>query len=197
MTRIADYDASLSAFYSLNDGDMDRPISFGSLSRTATAALEGSEFRVSGFVSRDWSVQGLNLVPYAGLEYSDLSFDAFTETGADALNLSVDTLDGTRLLGEAGIRISKQQGRQQDGFVPTGYLGYRFDFDHDDLMVGASLMGQSHAVRAMDRGNGAFVLGAGISGTTSSGMNLYLRYDAELSDTFSSHKASGGIKMTF
>lgn len=192
-TRVGSLDATLLAFYGSNDGEMGRTISFGSISRTAAADLDGSEFRVSGFVSRKMSTDGLVFSPYAGLEYSDLSFDAFSETGADALNLSVDKLDGTRFLGEVGVGFSGESG----GIAPSGYVGYRYDFDHDNLMVGASLMGQSHLVGAQDRGNGTFVFGAGISSATSSSIGFYLRYDGEMSGEFSSHQGSGGIRVTF
>lgn len=185
----------VSGFYGNNDGDMTRTISYGGVSRTAVGDLSGNEFRVSGRLSMEMGNAAGGFQPFIAVEYSTLSFDAFTETGADGLNLAVHEMNGNRFHGEFGMSYQGNLG----GFHPTAHVAYRYAFDEDHPEITSSFTGGGTAftVEAQERGRGSVVFGLGLVGEVSDSVTIFVNYNGDISSNLNSHAGSAGLLFNF
>jgi uncharacterized protein with beta-barrel porin domain len=77
--------------YSLNLYNMERKINFGGLNRTASSSPTGNQFNAYGESGYDLNLKPLVVTPDVSLSYSHLWVGSFTESGAGALDLRVDS----------------------------------------------------------------------------------------------------------
>jgi autotransporter-associated beta strand protein len=92
--------------YTCNLYDNERNIRFPGIERTAKSEPSGSQ--VNGFLEggHDFKLGSWTVGPVASLQYSKLWIDSFTESGADALNLSVSSQSAESLQSGLGGRVS-------------------------------------------------------------------------------------------
>lgn len=188
-------DASL--FYASNNGDMTRSIAFGTFSGAAAADVDSDEFRGRLAAGFNVGTEELRFRPYGALEYSSLKVDGFTETGANALNLTVSDINGDRFIGEVGLELDGSFG---GGIVPSAYAAYRHAFDRDDRVFSAVFAGSaasSHTLIGQDGKKGLFAFGVALGGQISDGVFFSVDYDGEFNGTQTSHAIGGGIRASF
>jgi uncharacterized protein with beta-barrel porin domain len=81
-----------------------RPVSFGDIDRTASADPGAGQFNIALNLGKDWRAGNFRLGPLAGLQYTYASTAAFTEQGADSLDLGVDPVAANSLRSSLGAR---------------------------------------------------------------------------------------------
>ncbi len=153
-----------SATLARNDNSMQRRIVFGSIDRTAQSDFDSNTVALYGEATYDVAMNGWTLQPLMGLSLSRNKSDAFTETGADTLNLQVasqtvnssKTLFGAKAIfdfdkvqlqpraiwahefGDANSAMTTQlQG------APTPFTISGVDLPRDTLIAGLTLVGRT------------------------------------------------------
>jgi uncharacterized protein with beta-barrel porin domain len=81
-----------------------RPVSFGDIDRTASADPGAGQLNIALNLGKDWRAGSFLFGPLAGLQYTYASTAAFTEQGADSLDLGVDPVAANSLRSTLGAR---------------------------------------------------------------------------------------------
>jgi len=94
------------ASYSFNTNTGTRRILVGAVDRTASSAYDSGLFSIG--VEAGWPTEddGVTITPTAGLTFSTLSSDAYTETGAGNMNLTVTPDDVNTIEGKFGVKVT-------------------------------------------------------------------------------------------
>ncbi len=174
-----------------NSYDTTRSISFGTVSRTATASYGGYELgaSVEGGYRAEW--RGFEITPLASVLALRHHRSAFTETGAESLNLEAEAEDATFLQGAVGLQLARTF-TVGESFSLTPRLSARWvrEFGNDETVLNARFAGAeagSFTVCSdtIDRNSGVFSLG--LTGKLTDAFSFSLAYTGELKSRQSSH----------
>jgi len=179
-----------------NKNDGDRQIVFaGSTAKanydslTATAGLGlGRTYRLS---------ERTSIVPSLRADYTWIKDDAYTETGAGALNLKVQQNSTEQLLFTFGGKLAHEIAK---GTTATANLGVGYDVLNDQTSITAAYAGApatAFTTRGLDPSPWLLKAGLGIVKTTVSGMEIAARYDAEQRTGFLNQTASVKLRWAF
>jgi len=188
------------AGYSFNDLDSSRTIAFGGINRTASATYDANQLMVSFGVGAPIKAgsDGAYFTPTVGLAYTNVSTDAFTETGAGGLNLNSSPDDVSVLNGTLGAKFHTSIAAGAGTFQPMMRLGLAYDFIGDDATTTAQYSGGGAAFKANGAeteqfsGNGG--LGVAYLGDN---YNIGANYDVDVKSDFIGHSASVNVKVGF
>ncbi len=195
-----DFYAMGSLGYTLNWYEIDRNVIFAGLGRTANRSVNGGAFNGALETGYDFRFTKAILTPAATLFYSRARVDGFTETGADSLNLSVDSQTAESLQGGIGFRAARPfKYCGTDAMVQVSAF-YQHEFSNDSRGVNARLAqtGSGFTIQT-DRPHRDFVvLGGGLSFNIRRHLSLHANYNAELGGSeYTAHLVSAGIKWEF
>jgi len=157
-----------------------RELSFGGFNRSASADYGSLSTHAGANLSQALPLShGVSLVPALQLDYTRLQSRAYTERGADAMNLQVEgKITQALVLGvEARVNYAISEASQISTHVGAGYDAIN---DGDDLLVRyASVPGPGFSVPGSARS--PWLMKAGISYTVKPvyGTDVLLRYDAD------------------
>ena len=201
--------ASAAAAYSHGDYDFTRGIPVaGAAPLVATGNSDGDTFAVSLAASYDIAQQlglntsnGLRVAPIIRFDHVSADFNGFTEKGAGILNQTVDGAGWDRSWAGAGIQVSAAF-ETDGGAVVKPELELRFDhaFGDDNAHVASRIPGVAGAAfnsAGAIEGDDALALGAGVKIEFNQTTSAHIRYDGAFSGDSNSHRASGGITITF
>ena len=134
----------IASFASMQN-DSKRTINFGGLSRTAAAKFDSSITSLKvGYEYDDMGSNGTSFVPKTDFTYTSVSNDAYTETGADNLNLKVAKSSNQYATARAGFEVSKTT--LASGSSATPFM---------NLMVGYDVVNDRGETQATFTGGGA------------------------------------------
>ena len=86
--------------------EMERAINLPGMRRVAYSEPDASIFSTKWRLVKEFTAGNWHFGPEAAVRYADVNIDSYTETGAGALNLDVDSQDARSLTGEAGGYLS-------------------------------------------------------------------------------------------
>jgi outer membrane autotransporter protein len=144
--------------------------------------------------------EATSLEPTVSVRQSHLAQDAFTETGAPGLDLSVGRKNLDSLVSDVGIRVVETWFEKKRHPLS---LGLRTGWDHEFLNTDNSIAAQF----ADEPGNGNFIVqgtprdrnaaALGLDGNIrlTRSTNVFLNYSTMLSSMEISHSLVGGIKV--
>jgi outer membrane autotransporter protein len=181
--------------------EVRRGLLFGGIDREARGGFGGGQ----GFVSLErgvsLTISRCVLQPYAGVQYIHLRQNGFSETGAEALNLTVDSLDADSLRGMLGGRL---QFPGLSGSVGQRLFELRAMWLHEFLATTsvvdaffAPTNGGSYAVQGLGLGRDWAILGCGLQRDLPGGWSLYTNYDAQVNHRQVFHVGSMGLQFTW
>ncbi len=186
--------------YSKNSYETKRYIDFGAISRVATGSYYGRD--ISGYVEGGYripTVAGFAVTPYVTFLALQNHRDAFTEKGADALNLDADSENTLSLQGSLGARVARQFCVNKAVLLtPEVSARWIHEFGDDEAMLNARFAGTpsgSFTVYSdrFDRDSGVFSLG--VTGKVKDAWSFFLAYDAQLRSKESVHAVTGGARL--
>ncbi len=184
----------------ISRGDASRRLAFANLDRTASASPDGWEGNARVRIGYRLPVKGVDIVPAASLDYFYQSRDAFTEKGADSLNLRVDAVNYRTLRSHVGVDVSWDKTLQNGRVLtPKFQLGWAHERPLGDRAMSARLVGQadSFTVYGETKTNDALTAAAGISLISGQNFSLFARYSLEYRRDFSDHALSAGLNYRF
>jgi fibronectin-binding autotransporter adhesin len=200
--------ANLGAAYTLgvvsyghSDYDATRRIAFGAIDRTATANFDANEFSAYVETGLYRHVGAVVVQPLAGLQYINLERDGFTETGADALNLTVGRNSSNSFRGILGARVARPFMTESCRLiVPEVRARWMHEFLDEEEIISPSFAGVgsgSFAIQGVDAGDDFLILGTGVTAGLSDRVSVFVNYDAQFSENETAHGGNGGVQVVW
>ena len=185
--------------YAVNSSKSSRRLTFGGLNRAAKGDYDSTQYMAGVGGGMPMQVKtDVFVTPMAGLSYTRVSSDSYTETGAGNLNLKVKPDDVDVLIASLGARAHTHI-KQGDGIlVPSARAGLSYDFMADQATATGRYTGGGAAfkVKGMKAEKLAGNFGLGLAyddGAWSVGAN----YDAEVKSGYTGHSASLEARVKF
>lgn len=178
-----------------------RPISFGSVDRTASADYNGyalSTLAEAGYEFRP--TERLSIRPLANLQYAWLMTESFTESGADSLNLTTDSLTTNSLRAGLGARLTYEHALESGGrVIPAVRALWTHELLDTDVTYNSSLpganTGREFPVAGVETSRDRAVLGAGVTYEMDDGPALSVGYNGTVSATEQVHGVRLGLSF--
>ena len=195
--------------FGYNSYDNTRNIKF--LGRKADSEHDGQEYLAYFGGGYDFNLGGWILGPIGSLQYVYLKEDAFTESGAGAMSMSVDSRDSSSLQSALGLRFAKV-------FDVTSLFAEVFDIDsvklmpelraewlHEFLQGAGSVTsrfaaaGGSFTVQGQEPGRDGAALGARLNMAFAKNVYVYVNYELLLQGGAgpTAHSLWAGLRVEF
>jgi len=192
--------------FAFNKYDTSRHFTFGDINRTATANFDGQQYSVYGEIGyldlfeRDiFDRDKFLFIPVASLRFSQLNLDAYTEEGAGALNLNVDSEHFQSLESGFGARLSFNTVLGDISIVPEIYAMWFYDYigntyETNSVFVGG---GGSFKTEGADPPRHSLNAGIDLSMVLGDPMEVVAGYNITAKQDYMSHAAIGTVKYKF
>lgn len=188
----------------LNSGyaqtDAERLIDFPGVYRTATARFDGWEINPRLRAGYRLPTDILDIVPVAGLDYFHHFRNGFAESGADSLNLQVNSIGNRTLRSYLGIETSKEARLQKDTVLkPLFRIGWAREVPLDSRELTARLAGQPDEFTVIGDDRSADILAASLGFTLTRAGNLSISalFGTELRQGATDRSFSLGMNYRF
>ncbi len=144
-------------------------------------------FNAEGNVGFDLIEGPLKFAPVLGVQYANLSQDAFTETGG--LNLAVNADDVSFLDLKAGFEASSTYEAGEWSARPLVRAAYVYDAIGDERVLSASFVGAPtpFTLRSTEPGQSRAEFGAGLEVSNAQGVAISVEYDGEAASNYTAH----------
>lgn len=178
--------ANLAATYGF--GSVDTNHAIGGVSTASYGIITSGALAETGY---RFDLDGLNVTPSVGLDFTDVRSDGFTETGGLALTASSYSADRTRIW--AGLNIGQHFG-DFDWSVYGRLVGV---ISGDERLLPVTFGNTPMAVTGNPDAKIGADAGARVSYKLAQGGELIARYDGRFRDGFTAHSARVGVKVSF
>lgn len=189
--------------YGIQDYDIQRVIELiGSPNVTASGDADGSVFSLSvGARYTVYESDTFKISPIAHVEHVSAKRDAYNETGAGILDLTVEAERFDRTFVGAGVRFeAESEGAGGITYKPQLDLMYEHAFGDGAAVVGSSttnIQGIEFTTRGGDQSRNQVAVGAGIAMDITDRVSAHIRYDGNYASGFTSHRGSAGVSVSF
>ena len=185
--------------FAANSNKTSRQLTFGGLKRTAGASYDSTQYMAS--VGGGMPIQvktGVFVTPAAGLSYTRVSADSYTETGAKNLNMKVAPDDVDVFLASAGVRAHTRIKQGNGAFVPSARAGLSYDLAGNKATATGSYTGGGAAFKVEGAKAEKLAGNLGLGLTYESGpWSLGANYDTQFKSGFTGHSASLEARIKF
>jgi len=189
-------DATLAGAY--NKYDISRQVSF--LNRAATSDPTGYTVSAKTSAGQRYAFEGYGLTPTASLEYTRFNQGAYTETGAGAANLSVESVNSNFLESGLGGKIDRSWDTDFGSIIPELSAMWMHEWLTQDRSLSVNMTGMPGTVISQttaEGANDALRIGAGVRAFHDDGLALTLRYQAEIEEHASSQSLMCEAQVVF
>lgn len=174
-----------------------RVTQMGNVSETADASYDSTMTFLSVRVSRSLFDQGADVVPFLGVSYIRIKQDAFLESNAETLGLSVDEAEASSSIFSAGVSLHRNS-TGFSGLNVTGLIRYDHDFNahsDDEHDIKASFIHTPENAQTFSGQNrGGNILNLGLSGQYNFGKNISLGFGLTYALSESGEESGIGLK---
>ncbi|MBN2189823.1 MAG: autotransporter outer membrane beta-barrel domain-containing protein, partial [Candidatus Aureabacteria bacterium] len=182
-----------------NKYEGSRTVTFGNIARTADSDYDGRQY--SAYIEGGCALEinGPEITPIASLRYIYLHLDDYTESGADALNLKVDSQDYDFLQSGLGARFAYPIRNAEMTFIPEIHGMWLYDFVGDEQQATSTFTGGGASFRTegADPAQNSFNVGGSLMLIMTDNLSLILAYDFEGKEDFIGHSGSVTLKYRF
>lgn len=176
-----------------------RNVSFAEISRTASAKPRGHETNAYASASYDvfepgWGV----LAPIAEVNYDRVDVDAFTENGADSLDLAVDRQTSESLRSNIGGRFAASS--RVGSCVASSYVsaGWRHEFKRQsDITATLAAGGGSFSTAVGNFGSDGLLAGLGVGLDWDTGLTVEFSYSGDFRSGIAEHAGNAALHWKF
>jgi outer membrane autotransporter protein len=186
--------------YSWNSYDNTRRIVFPGVDRTAVSSPKGKQVTVYCGTGYDYTVEKWTMGPTLSLQYVNLTVDDYTESGADSLNLHVNTQTAESLQGSIGTAVSYKWDTKGATFIPSAWVSYKREFSNDGDVITAQLAQASTAFsdKTVAPEKDFAVIGASFSAIISQRTTLHVNYRFQMGRSdYRENTINVGLRMQF
>ncbi len=188
---------NLQAAFGLNDNDSSRDIQFGGLNRIASADYTSWHTLLDAELEHRYKVnEKTTLAPYLRAQYTYVNAEDYTETGAGAANLHVDSDSEDSLVVSAGGRAAYAL---TDRAKLTGHVGIGYDFLASQSSVTSTFAGGGSAfiTKGLDPATVVMQGGLGFEMLAANGTTIAARYDVDGRQDYTNQVVSLKLKVPF
>lgn len=167
---------------------------------TAKADFDGFQGTAKVETGKDFAYQAYTFTPLAGVQYTYLNMDSYTETGAGGANLTVNPEDinalDLSLGGQAAYTMPLADGGT---FKPSVHAKYIYAAGDTNLQTTSRFTGGGTAFNTtgVKADRSGVNLGAGLLLTTAAGADFSLNYDADIRDSLTGHAGQLKARWAF
>jgi uncharacterized protein with beta-barrel porin domain len=191
------------ASYGFVDFTSDRQVEIGTLADRIKGEWKGQTFSAAARATYTMPLGWLDLKPFVGADYTGFTQDGYTETALNTDGLAITAGDSDASLATAsyGIQLVGNLG-QDDALAirPELSVGYRSILNWEstpaELRFAGNTTGTTFQLAPGIEPEDAVVAGLGLN-LDSQFLNIKLGYDAEFSDTTTTHYGSITLRMAF
>ena len=190
--------------YSRRDFEMARRVILGPINARARSEHEGEEISTNIRIAYDIHSGIMVLSPEFSLNYSNLSEDAFTETGAGVANMTIAETDSESLRTTLGLRAAFKSRLGGNGMtiVTDAHVHWAHEFMDDSHTISAQFVGfgGGTGVDIINRPLPAdsVIAGLGVLGMISQNLGVSFNYDIQIgAEDFVNHTLSAGAEYRF
>jgi len=188
------YVADVAFSYGYHDNEVERDINLPGFTQTATGSYNAHDLsaHASGALNQDLS-------PIVALDYMHYRRDGFTESGAGAANLEVESDNSNSLEGTLGVQWTDTWNMGEIRLEPNAFVGWAYEFLNDDNDTTASFAGtgDSFRWRSPGRDGSSIRFGAGLGGQLTENFSTNLQYHGRSRSDGDSHTLQLGFTYRF
>lgn len=180
-----------------NNYDTDRTVLGIGQAKGSTHGWQASA-KVEG--GRDFAMDALTLTPMAGLQYSYLDIDSYTETGAGGASLHVKPKSMGALDASAGVNAAYAVPLADGGtFTPSAHAKYIYRMGDTQMATTSQFTGGGAAfnTQGVKADRSSVNLGASLLWATVAGTDLSLNYDADIRSNLTGHTGQLKARWAF
>jgi autotransporter-associated beta strand protein len=176
-----------------------RNIDVGAIRRIANSSYRGQQYSVFFDGGYTFKAKQVNITPVASLQYLRLHLQSYTETGADALNLSVASQNYDMLQSGLGAKLDHSFDTGCGILTPEVHARWLYDFIADKQETTSSFAGGggSFATQGFDPARNALNVGGRLALVTKGNWSFDANYDFEYKQDFTSHTGWADIRYKF
>lgn len=179
-----------------------RPINFSTIGRTAKSTQDGGELSAALNLGYDWQIGPFTFGPILGAQYTYLGIAPFNESGAQSLNLRVDSQSINSLRSTLGGRIAfTWKLTDSIRIIPEARLLWQHEFLNNPRSLGASLnggAGPGFDYTTSAPGRDSVFAGTGVTAQIGERWNTYFYYNADFGrQDYIGHTISAGLGLSF
>lgn len=167
---------------------------------TAKGDFDGLQGTAKLEAGKDFGYQSFTLTPLAGVQYTYLNMDSYTETGAGGANLTVDPEDMNALDLSVGGQAAYTMPLSNGGtFKPSVHAKYVYMAGDEKLQTTSRFSGGGAAFNTtgVKADRSSVNLGAGLLLTTAGGVDFSVNYDADIRDSLTGHAGQLKARWAF
>jgi len=183
--------------------DSERTIQVGGLDRTAEGDFDGWQAFAYGERGMNFRFNDLlAFQPFAGLQYVAARQNAYTETGAGAVNLAVSRVETFSLRSNLGARLLRTARKTKQGWMiaPEIRASWMHEFLDTSSLVNArfaSIGGTGFTANGLDLGRDWVVVGGGFSLQPNNRWEFRADYDTMANEHQVLHIGSGMLSYAW
>jgi len=188
--------ALATALYGFNSFDTRRIIDFPGVSRVAEGDTEQNSF--NGYLEGGYTARAglFTIQPLVGLQWLYLRQNAFTETGAGAVNLAEEAQNAQALWVMPGVRIGLPLDCEYGLIAPQIHAKYVHDLRGEGRLLAGQFDGSGGSFLIQNAGMGRdfLVTGASIRADIR-WLSIVADYSLQTNNRHTSHTGSGGVEI--
>jgi len=143
---------------------------------------------------------GFSIEPVAGIDYTRIFEEGYTEKNGGDANLEVDSNEIDSIRSNLGVRFA-QKIKVSDSLALVPEVSYKWqhEFEDDAVISTASFVngGGSFKTKGLDPDADHHIIGAGVRGVMNDYLSLYVNYELDTSDSYESNSVMLGVEMKF
>lgn len=183
-----------------------RVVSFTGFSGVANGSFNGQQYSTSvlaGYpLNLDAWLPGATLTPVAGLSYSTLRQNGYTETGGNGAALTVGSSTSNSLKSELGAKLERSFDTSYGKLLPSLQLGWRHEYKDGRVQTGASFAADSTGSTAFVTQSAApianlGVLNLGLTLLQGKQLSLTARYTLESGGGYTAQTGSMQVRWQY
>ncbi|MFH0772145.1 MAG: autotransporter outer membrane beta-barrel domain-containing protein [Candidatus Omnitrophota bacterium] len=201
ITRAPPFFVTAAGSFGWNKYNGKRNINIGStIKRTTNADYSGRQY--GAYIGGGYDIKGYSsatLTPLVSLQYSHLNLDSYTETGADALNLSVKKQGYDTL--QSGLGVRTEYPIEFKNFTLTSEVHgkWLYDFFGDEVTMTSTFTGggASFEAKGYKPAQSSFDVGTKLLLAHKQDLSLTAEYDVEVKEDFVGQHGAVTVRYNF
>lgn len=185
--------------FAYNTYNGDRRVAVGPVTRIANASYRGQQYSALLDAGYTFKTKALNITPIASLQYLRLNLQSYTETGAGALDLSVEDQGYDTLETGLGAKFDHSFAARFGAITPEVHVRWLYDAIADKQSTTSTFSGGggSFATNGFTPARSALNVGGRLAFITKGNWSFDANYDFEYKEDYTSHTGWADIRYTF
>ena len=172
---------------------LNRSIVFSDLSRTANSKVGGYQVNAGGEIGYQQAFGELNVSPFIGANIKSINRNSFTESGANALDLSLNAFNKFNLNSKAAVRFSYKMDVSDYAVMPFTEFAWLHDFVDPTINLSSNIFATPYTIQGTSYGRDAALVGAGLTISKTDNLKFLAKYAGEFRTKENSNRFNVGL----